>query len=221
MKFTAKYRLLAALVLSIWGAALVFANTAFAQQSVPLEIVGFGDSLMAGFELPAGDGFTAKLEVALKAKGHDVKVINAGVSGDTSTGGLERLDWSVPDSAKLVVLELGANDALRGIAPEITRKNIEAMIERLKERKIMVVLAGMLAPPNMGKAYEAAFNPIFPELAAKHGVPLIPFFLNGVAGKPDLQLPDAMHPNAAGVMVMVDNALLVIEPEIQRLADSQ
>lgn len=221
MNFTAKYRLLAALVLTIWGGALAFANPAHAQQSVPLEIVGVGDSLMAGYELPVDKSFTAQLEVALKAKGHDVKVTNAGVSGDTSSGGLERLDWSVPDTTKLVILEFGGNDALRGITPDITRKNIESMIVRLKERKIDVVLAGMLAPPNLGKEYETAFNPIWPELAAKHQVPLIPFFLNGVAGQASLQLADAMHPNDAGVKVMVDNAMPIIEPEIKRLTAGQ
>lgn len=221
MNFTAKHRLLAALFLTIWGVTMAFANPAHAQQSVPLEIVGVGDSLMAGYELPVDKSFTAQLEVALKAKGHDVKVTNAGVSGDTSSGGLERLDWSVPDTTKLVILEFGGNDALRGITPDITRKNIESMIVRLKERKIDVVLAGMLAPPNLGKEYETAFNPIWPELAAKHQVPLIPFFLNGVAGQASLQLADAMHPNDAGVKVMVDNAMPIIEPEIKRLTAGQ
>ena len=218
MTFKRPRRILAALLFAIWGVAFTFANPAVAEQSVAIEITGFGDSLMAGFELPADQGFTAQLESALTAKGYVVKITNAGVSGDTSTGGLERLDWSVAGGTRLVILEMGANDALRGVTPEITRKNIEAMIIRLKERKIAIVLAGMMAPPNLGKEYEAAFNPIYPELAAKYELPLIPFFLNGVAGHPDLQLDDGMHPNAKGVKVMVDNALPVIEPEVKKLA---
>lgn len=210
-------RLLA--IVLIWGAALGIAKGQ--AQTTPLEIVGLGDSLMAGYELPEGDGFPAVLQSALKAKGFEVKVSNAGVSGDTTSGGLERLDWSVPDGTDLVILELGANDALRGISPDITRDNLDKMLTRLKDRKITVVLAGMLAPPSMGKDYEAAFNPVFSALAAKHSVPLIPFFLEGVAGNPSLQLADGMHPNQAGVVKMVDNALPVILPVVEGLAKAQ
>ena len=219
--FTVTRRIFAAACCAIWGTVIVFANPAGAQQSVPIEIVGFGDSLMAGYELPAEQGFTAQLESALKAKGHAVTVTNAGVSGDTSSDGAARLDWSVPDSAKLVILEMGANDALRGVTPDLTRKNLEVMIQRLNERKIAIVLAGILAPPNMGKDYEAVFNPIFPDLAAQYNLPLIPFFLDGVAGHPELQLEDAMHPNAVGVKVMVDKTMAVIEPQVKRLLASQ
>ena len=173
---------------------------------------------MAGYELPEGDGFPAVLQAALKSEGIEAKVTNAGVSGDTTSGGLERLDWSVPDGTKLVVLELGGNDALRGISPEITRDNLDTMIVRLKERKITVVLAGMLAPPSMGKDYEARFNPLFSELAKKHQVPLIPFFLEGVAGQAALQLPDRIHPNRAGVDQMVKNALPFILPAAKSAA---
>lgn len=202
------------LALAIWGAMATIAKAA------PLEIVGFGDSLMAGYELPEGDGFPAVLEAALKREGIDAKVANAGVSGDTTTGGLERLDWSVPDGAKLVILELGANDALRGITPEITRGNLDQMIARLKERGIAVVLAGMLAPPSMGKDYETRFNAIFADLSQKHRIPLIPFFLEGVAGNEALQLSDRLHPNRAGVDQMVKNALPVILPVAKGLAGS-
>jgi acyl-CoA thioesterase I len=202
------------LVLSIWGATVTIAK------AQALEIVGFGDSLMAGYELPEADGFPAVLEAALKREGVDAKVANAGVSGDTTTGGLERLDWSVPDSTKLVILELGGNDALRGIAPEITRDNLDKMIIRLKERGIAVVLAGMLAPPSMGKDYETGFNAIFAELSQKHRIPLIPFFLEGVAGNEALQLPDRLHPNRAGVDQMVKNALPVILPMAKTLTGS-
>ncbi|NTF43626.1 arylesterase [Rhizobium rhizogenes] len=178
-----------------------------AAEARTIQLVGFGDSLMAGYQLPPGDGFPAKLEAALKAKGLDVAVADAGVSGDTTSGGLSRIDWSVPDGTDGVVLELGANDALRGIPPEQTEKNLETMIERLKERKIPVFLAGMLAPPNMGPDYAEKFNPIYKRLADKYQLTLYPFFLDGVAAQADLQLDDGMHPNPKGVDVMVERIL--------------
>lgn len=188
--------------------ALLSASAALAE---PIKLVGFGDSLMAGYQLPASDAFPVKLEAALKAKGYDVEIANAGVSGDTSSGGLARLDWSVPDGTKGVILELGANDALRGIAPEETEKNLDAMLTRLKERGIAVLLAGMLAPPNMGADYEKRFNGIYQRMAEKHGVALYPFFLDGVAAQADLQIDDGMHPNPAGVDVMVAKILPTAE----------
>ena len=188
--------------------ALLSVGTAWAE---PIKLVGFGDSLMAGYQLPAADAFPVKLEAALKAKGYDVEIANAGVSGDTSSGGLARLDWSVPDGTKGVILELGANDALRGIAPEETEKNIDAMLTRLKARGIAVLLAGMLAPPNMGADYEKRFNGIYQRMAEKHGVALYPFFLDGVAAQADLQIDDGMHPNPAGVDVMVARILPTAE----------
>ena len=172
-------------------------------QAATLNLVGFGDSLMAGYQLPPGDGFPEKLQAALRAKGEDVAITNAGVSGDTSTGGLARIDWSVPDGTNGVILELGANDALRGIPPEETEKNLDAMITRLKERGIPVLLAGMMAPPNMGADYAARFNPIYEKLAQKHQVPLYAFFLDGVVMDASLKLEDGMHPNSKGVDVMV------------------
>lgn len=193
-----------ALFVAIWCTTISFAN---AQTT---EIVGFGDSLMAGYELPEGDGFPAVLEVALKAQGLDVHVTNAGVSGDTTTDGLARLDWSVPDGTTLVIVELGGNDALRGIAPEITAQNLDAMILSLKSRNIKIVLAGMLSPPNMGKDYEARFNAIYPDLAKKYTLPLIPFFTEGVTGHPELQIEDKLHPNRQGVDIMVKNALSIV-----------
>src|SRR5690606_23290974 len=135
---------------------------------------------MAGYGLSPGESFPEKLEAALRAKGHDVVIQNAGVSGDTTSGGLSRLDWSVPDGTGLVILELGANDMLRGVSPAITEKNLDAMIARLKARSIPVLLAGMLAAPNLGPDYQAAFDGLFPRLAEKHGLPLHPFFLEGV-----------------------------------------
>lgn len=180
----------------------------------PFRIVGFGDSLMAGYGLGPGEGFPEKLEAALRARGHDVVIANAGVSGDTSSGGLSRLDWSVPDGTQLVILELGANDMLRGIAPEITENNLDAMIARLKQRNIPVLLAGMRAAPNLGADYQAAFDGIYPRLAEKYGVTLYPFFLDGVAADQKLLLEDGMHPSAEGIDRMVENALPTVEKAI-------
>ncbi|RWM15934.1 MAG: arylesterase [Mesorhizobium sp.] len=177
-------------------------------------IVGFGDSLMAGYSLGPGQGFTDRLEAALKAKGLDVTVANAGVSGDTSSGGLARLDWSVPDGTRLVILELGANDMLRGLSPDIAEKNLDAMLGKLKQRNIPVLLAGMRAAPNLGPDYQKAFDAIYPRLAEKYGIPLYPFFLDGVAGHADLQLEDGLHPNPKGVDIMVERILPVVEKAI-------
>ena len=179
----------------------VLAQAAAAQ---PVKIVALGDSLTAGYGLGAGDGFTDRLQARLKADGLEATVVNAGVSGDTSKGGLARLDWSVPDDTTLVILELGANDALRGIEPAQTRANLDAMLARLKQRNIPVLLAGMIAPPNMGEDYGKAFNPIYAELARKHDVALYPFFLDGVAGEASLNQADGMHPNAEGIGVIVE-----------------
>ena len=177
----------------------------------PFRIVGFGDSLMAGYQLAPDEGFPEKLEAALRARGHDVTVANAGVSGDTTSGGLSRLDWSVPEETDLVILELGANDMLRGLDPATTKANLDAMIERLKERDIDILLAGMLAAPNLGRNYRQAFDAIYPSLAEEHDVPFVPFFLDGVAANSALLLEDGMHPNAAGVEVMVEAMLPAVE----------
>ncbi|PDS79613.1 arylesterase [Rhizobium sp. L43] len=190
----------AALQFTVIAVSLIFAAAANART---INLVGFGDSLMAGYQLPPGDGFPEKLQAALKAKGLDVTIANAGVSGDTTTGGLARIDWSVPDGTDGVILELGANDALRGIPPEESEKNLDQMIARLKERGIAVLLAGIVAPPNMGADYAARFNPIYQKLSEKHGVPLYAFFLDGVALDAGLKLDDGMHPNARGIDVMV------------------
>ena len=198
--------------LTVFGWTLV-ATIAHAE---PMRIVAFGDSLSAGYELPEKDGFPKQLEAALKAKGYDVVVENASVSGDTSSGGLERLDWSIADGTSLVVLELGANDALRGIDPALTRANLDAMIKRLKDRNIKVVLAGMLAPPNMGENYAKPFNAIYRELAAQHQTALYPFFMDGVITKSDLKLNDGLHPNANGVAVIVSGILPIIEAELKK-----
>jgi acyl-CoA thioesterase-1 len=201
-------RHLVAIVLALAALPTAFSAVTHAE---PMQIVGFGDSLMAGYGLSPGESFPEKLEAALKERGHDVVIANAGVSGDTSSGGLARLDWSVPDGTKLVILELGANDMLRGISPEITRKNLSEMIARLKARNIGVLLAGMRAAPNLGAGYQQEFDGIFAALASEHGVPLYPFFLDGVAAQKPYLLDDGMHPNAAGIDVMVANFLPSIE----------
>lgn len=200
----AVFCLIAISVLGLAGAAL----------AEPYRIVGLGDSLMAGYQLGPGEGFPDRLQAALKARGQEVEITGAGVSGDTTSGGLARLDWSVPDGTDLVILELGANDMLRGLTPELTEKNLDAMLARLKERKIGVLLAGMLAAPNLGPDYGEAFNGIYPRLAEKYGVPLYPFFLDGVAGERTLLLEDGMHPSAKGVDVMVERILPVVEKVI-------
>jgi len=191
------------------GTLLLLAVTASAAD--PFRIVGFGDSLMAGYQLEAGQSFPEKLEAALKANSHDVVIANAGVSGDTTAGGLSRLDWSVPDETDLVILELGANDMLRGIPPELTEKNLVSMIERLRERDIDVLLVGMLAAPNLGRDYGEAFEAIYPRLAETYELPLYPFFLDGVAAERSLLLGDGMHPNAEGVDRMVERFLPLME----------
>jgi len=192
-----------------------------ARAAEPLHVIVFGDSLSAGYQLAADKAFPAQLEAALKAKGHDVVVGNAGVSGDTASAGLERLDWSVPDGTDAVILELGANDALRGIDPDVTRKALAGILARLKQRNIPVLLAGMLAPPNMGHAFTERFNAIYGDLAREYRVPLYPFFLEGVAAKPALLLADGMHPSPEGVAVIVKNILPAVEAFLAALPAKQ
>ena len=188
-----------ALALTLAGAAPAGART--------LRIVALGDSLTAGYGLPANLAFPALLQAALKAKEHDVEIVNAGVSGDTSAGLLERLDWALGDGADGAIVEIGANDMLRGLDPDKTRANIDAILARLRERKIPFLIAGMRAAPNLGGPYAAQFEPLFAALAQKYQAPLYPFFLEGVAGHPDRQLPDGLHPNGAGVETIVAGIL--------------
>lgn len=186
----------------------------------PFVIVAFGDSLTAGYLLGPDEGFVPQLQKALLAKGHtNVEIRDAGVSGDTTAGGLSRLDWSIGSETDAVILELGANDALRGLDPLITRQNLEAMITTLQARHIKVLLVGMLAPPNLGADYSKAFNPIYPELAKQFDLDLYPFFLDGVAGKPSLALADGMHPNAQGIAIMVEGILPKVENLILPLSN--
>ena len=182
----------------------------FAQERVT-RIVALGDSLSAGYLLAAKDAFPAVLERALRAKGRKVEVNNAGVSGDTASGGLERLDWAVGDGADLVIVELGANDMLRGTDPAITKAALAKIITGLQARKAKVLLAGMVAAPGMGRDYETRFNAIYPQLAQEFSVPLYPFFLEGVAGDRTLLLSDGMHPNPQGVETIVRNILPAVE----------
>jgi acyl-CoA thioesterase I len=183
----------------------------------PVRIVVLGDSLSAGFGLAGNEALPPKLERALKARGHAVTIENAGVSGDTAAGGLARLDWSVAEGTDAVILELGANDALRGSDPKTTRASLEEIIRKLKERRIAVLLAGMLAPRNLGPDYANAFDAIYPELAAKYDLVLYPFILDGVAGDRALNLPDGLHPTAAGVDIIVSRLLPKAEELVARV----
>jgi acyl-CoA thioesterase I len=191
--------------------AYAFAGPCARAADRPLRIVAFGDSLTAGYGLAADEAFPVRLQRALAARGIATEIANAGVSGDTTSGGLARLDWSVPDGTDAVILELGANDALRGIDPKVTRGALDAMLRRLRERHIAVLLCGMLAPRNLGADYGAAFDAIYPDLAREYGVALYPFFLDGVATAPKLNQRDGLHPTAAGVDVIVANILPAVE----------
>jgi acyl-CoA thioesterase I len=183
--------------------------------AAPVQIVALGDSLTAGFGLPAQASFPAQLARALDAKGVAVAMTNAGVSGDTATDGLARLAWSVPEGSEAVIVELGANDALRGIDPAVTRAALAAILRGLKQRRIAVLLAGMLAPPNLGEDYGRAFDAIFPGLAAQFETLFYPFFLDGVATDPALNQVDGLHPNAAGVEIIVHKIMPKVEELIE------
>lgn len=182
---------------------MLLAAGAPAAVAAPLKIVAFGDSLSAGYQLPTTAAFPTVLERRLRADGFSVEVANAGVSGDTSAGGLARLDWSVPEGTDLVIVELGANDMLRGAPPAEAAKNLAQIVERLQARKIAVVLAGMKSIANWGEGYRTEFEAIYPDLARRYGAPLYPFFLEGVSGDRALTLADGMHPNPAGVEKIV------------------
>jgi acyl-CoA thioesterase-1 len=196
-------------------AVLAFGATA-APASQPLRIVVLGDSLVAGLGLKPSEAFPAQLERALKERGHDVEVINAGVSGDTTAGGLDRVAWAVPERTAAVILELGANDALRGLDPRRAKSNLDKIITTLKAGGAEVLLAGMLAPRNLGEPYTRAFDAIYPELAAKHGLLLYPFFLDGVAMNAKLNLDDGLHPNSRGVAEITKKILPSVEQLIER-----
>jgi acyl-CoA thioesterase-1 len=173
-------------------------------------ILDFGDSLTAGYGLPTGQSFPERLEAWLHQRGIAARVVNAGVSGDTTAGGLARLDWALADKPDLVILALGANDALRGIDPSAVRDNLDKMIGKIEASGAKVLLLGMLAPPNWGEEYKHAFDQVFPALARSYNLPLYPFFLEGVAMKPELNQPDGLHPNERGVAVLVDRIAPVV-----------
>jgi acyl-CoA thioesterase-1 len=202
-------------------ALMTVANPAWAEAAKPVKLIVLGDSLSAGLGLPAQDAFPAKLQKALQAKGITVDMTNAGVSGDTSSGGRDRLDWSVPDGTDGVIVELGANDALRGIDPDLTRAALSEIVQRLKARKIPVMLCGMLAPPNYGADYAARFNSIYPDLAKKFDVPLYSFFLDGVAADAKLNQADGIHPTAAGVDIIVGRIMPTVEAFLSTIAEQR
>lgn len=197
-------------------ALALLAATAPARAADTLKIVALGDSLTAGYGLPPADAFPVRLEAALKAKGHNIVVINAGVSGDTAQQGLDRLDWSLPADAGAVIVALGANDALRGVPPETTRRSLDEIVGRLTAKGLPVLVAGMIAPRNMGAGYAAAYDTIFADVARKHGQSLYPFFLDGVVLDPALNQRDGIHPNRAGVDRVVERILPSVEALIAR-----
>jgi len=200
---------------------MTVANPAWAEATKPIKLVVLGDSLSAGLGLPAQDAFPAKLQKALQAKGIAVEMTNAGVSGDTSSGGRDRLDWSVPEGTEGVIVELGANDAMRGIDPDLTRAALTDIVTRLKARKIAVMLCGMLAPPNFGADYGARFNSIYPDLAKQFDLPLYPFFLDGVAADAKLNQADGIHPTAEGVDIVVNNMLPTVEAFLRTIGEQR
>lgn len=189
-------------------------------EAEPLTISILGDSLTAGYGLAPEQSFPAQLERALQQQGYRVEVINAGVSGDTTAGGLARLDWALADQPDLVVVELGGNDALRGLDPGQVEANLEAILARLKDEEVDTILAGMRAPRNLGEPYYTSFDRIYPDLAARHGVAFYPFFLKGVATVPELNQSDGIHPNAEGVGVIVANLLPLVKSRLESLSTS-
>jgi len=193
--------------IALFAFLLIFARAADAEEKV---ILAMGDSLMAGYNLPPHASFPAQLETWLREQGADVRVLNSGVSGDTTASGRSRLDWSLASvpggKPDLFILEFGGNDMLRGIDPRVTRANIDAILEKLNGLEIRVLVMGMQAPPNMGAEYRREFNAIFPELAEKYDAELYPFYLEGVAAIPSLNLEDGLHPNEQGIEIMVENS---------------
>jgi len=207
--YTMKFNILALLIAA-------FCITSYVRAEETLRIVAIGDSLTAGYGLPTGEDFVTQLETAFQADGYNVEIKNAGASGDTTAGGLQRIDWAIGKGADFVILELGANDALRGIEPDETRRNLSQIIELIQQKDIPILLAGMRAPPNMGSEYANAFDQIFPDLASRYKTGYYPFFLEGVAADPALNQDDYIHPNAEGVKVIVGNMLPYVTEFIER-----
>ena len=206
MKLLQKYVIALALLLA------AFSSSTLAKDPDTREVLLFGDSIAAGFGLSAEEGLTAQLEARLLAEGLSVDVKNAGVSGDTTAGGLSRLDWALTPETDVIVLILGGNDALRGLTPSQSRANLDALLTQLKTREVKVLLTGMRAPPNLGADYAAAFEPMFSDLAEAHGVAFYPFILEGVAAETDLNQADGIHPNGKGVGLIVEGLLPLLKP---------
>ena len=198
-------------------AALCLMTASAAASARTLKLIAFGDSLTAGYMLPADAAFPAVLEKALRADGFDIEVVNAGVSGDTATDGASRLAWTLGDGADGVILELGANDMLRGTGPAVTMAALDGMMREMKARGIKVLIAGMRAAPSLGRDYVRSFEAIFPALAKTYAAPLYPFFMEGIATEPGLKLGDGLHPNADGVRVIVKNMLPSVESFVRGL----
>lgn len=211
-------RTLISILVLIIPVATLAPGPAGSADGTPITIVAIGDSLIAGFGVRANESFPAQLQMALQAKGHKVEIINAGVSGDTTAGGLMRLEWALQPRPDGVILELGANDALRGVDPSKPRDNLDKMLEILKAKGVEVLLAGMKAPQNWGPDYARKFDAIYPDLAAKYQVALYPFFLDGVVLDPTLVQTDGLHPTAAGVGKIVERMLPDVEALIARIA---
>ncbi|WP_425290279.1 arylesterase [Blastochloris tepida] len=198
-------------------AAIAFPPHSATAEDRPIRLVALGDSLTAGYGLPADAALPAQLQARLQARGHKVVIANAGVSGDTASGGLERLDWSIGDDTEGVIVALGANDALRGIDPAVTRKALDTILTRLEAKGLPVLLAGMYAPRNMGETYARAFDAIYPDLARQHGAVLYPFLLEGVAGDAKRNLGDGIHPTAEGVGLIAERMVPAAEALIARI----
>ncbi len=203
-------------VLRIFTLMSLFSLPADAQNE-PIVIVAFGDSLTAGYLLPPDKSFPAQLGKALKQRGHNIRVENAGVSGETAADGLQRVEWTLSGKADAVILQLGANDALRGFDPKVTERSLDQILEKLQARGLDVLIAGIEAPRNMGRDYADAFRAMYPRLQAKYGALLYPFFLEGIALKPELNLPDGIHPKPEGVAIVVQNILPQVETLIARV----
>jgi len=213
MRYAVPARYFKRLAVGLVFLAAVSPHFGVAVAAEPLRILALGDSLTAGYGLDTDDGFASQLQRKLVAMGYRVRVLNGGVSGDTSAGGLARLDWALADRPTHAIVELGANDGLRGLEPAALRANLDAIIRRLKGAGIAVLFTGMRAPPNLGRTYETAFNRVYPDLAKIHDVVFYPFFLSGVAARPALNQADGIHPNRKGVAVIVDR----IAPYVVRL----
>jgi acyl-CoA thioesterase I len=211
--------LVAAVGAMVTMSATALAETAAVKDMRPIKLAVLGDSLTAGYGLPASAAFPVRLQKALKDKGIETDIVNAGVSGDTTSGGRDRLDWSIPKGTEAVIVELGANDALRGVDPKVSRAALDDIMKKLKARNITVLLCGMYAPPNYGADYAAKFNTIYPDLAKAYNVPLYPFFLDGIAGDAKLNQSDGLHPTAEGVDAIVKRILPTVEAFLKGLRE--